>query len=65
VISNYFDTWVSYLGQEVIVQLTNDSEPVLAMGTLIKLDDTGECVVKDEMGFNHYCWPALNIELKS
>ena len=51
------------LGQQVIVTLSHDDrEPDrIARGTLLKVADSGEVCVEDEMGFVHYCWPMLDV----
>jgi small nuclear ribonucleoprotein (snRNP)-like protein len=46
------------LGQQVEVTL---ADKVIAIGQLLAFDDGGECVLQDEMGFTHWCWPMLNI----
>lgn len=30
-------------------------------GLLLAIEDSGQVVVQDEMGFAHYCWPMLTI----
>lgn len=59
-----FDHIKTLIGKQVEVTLTDDEYPqgaVVAKGKLLAFDDGGECVVMDEMGFVHWCWPMLNI----
>ena len=55
----------SYLGQEVEVYLSDDLDNAEAItrGTLLSFSDDGGIVTRDEMGFNHYSWPALDVRL--
>ena len=38
------------------------TDAVVARGTLLAIEDTGQVVIQDEMGFAHYCWPMLTIK---
>lgn len=60
-----FDTMVSYLGKQVRVRLTNDYDKnqVHYEGTLLAIEQTGQCVLRMDDGFSAYCWPALEMEL--
>lgn len=54
----------SLLGHEVVVTLDRpdgEKPATVAKGTLLAWADSGEVVVRDEMGFVHYCWPMLDI----
>lgn len=55
----------SLLGEEVEVVLEKGSpegtDATVASGTLVAVEDTGQVVIRDEMGFAHYCWPMLTI----
>lgn len=56
----------SLLGHEVVVTLARDSDDpaTVARGTLLAWADSGEIVVRDEIGFVHYCWPMLDVAAK-
>lgn len=59
-----FDQARELLGRHVKVYLGTDpdnNERVAARGKFIKIADSGEFIVQDEMGFWHYCWPMLDI----
>jgi small nuclear ribonucleoprotein (snRNP)-like protein len=58
-INDFPDTPRALLGKDVKVKL---DDTVVAQGRLIAFDDAGECVLVDEMGFTHWCWPMLEIE---
>jgi hypothetical protein len=55
----------SLLGEEVEVVLEkglpDGTDATVAKGTLLAIEDTGQVVLRDEMGFGHYCWPMLTI----
>jgi biotin-(acetyl-CoA carboxylase) ligase len=51
--------WPHLMGKEVRVTLDDQH---IATGTLIAYGDDGEIILRDEMGFLHWCWPALNVE---
>lgn len=57
--------YVALLGQEVVIVLERGAPDrtgaVVAQGTLLAFDDGGSAVVRDEMGFVHYCWPMLEV----
>ena len=51
-----------FLGRQVIVTLgEEDGSPVVARGLLLGFGDYGECVIEQEDGEVHYCWPMLNV----
>lgn len=53
----------AFLGEQVVVTLSHEPQDVVIVkGKLLKWGDDGEIVVQDDMGFCHWCWPALNIE---
>ena len=58
-----FDRWTTLVGQRVRVTLQQHPEVVIAEGRLLSLEDSGQAVVQDDMGFAHYCWPALDVEV--
>lgn len=49
------------LGKQVRIMLDLDDENAVAEGQLLAIDDGGEFVVLDDMGFKHYCWPLLKV----
>lgn len=49
------------LGKNVRVLIDVDND-VWVEGQLLKFDDGGEFMLRDEMGFTHWCWPALNVQ---
>lgn len=52
------------LGKEVVVTLDrgdDETAATVATGTLLAWADSGEVVVRDEMGFVHHCWPMLDV----
>lgn len=52
------------LGRWVRVTLQDiDAAPVIAKGQLLSYSDGGECVLRDEMGLIHHCWPMLRVEI--
>lgn len=53
----------SMLGQPVVATLAFDgaAPAVIARGVLMRVSDSGEIVICDEMGFCHWCWPMLDI----
>jgi hypothetical protein len=55
---------MSLLGRQVKVYLSRDHEDpaTVAVGQLLAIDEGGQIVVRDDMGFVHYCWPLLGIE---
>jgi hypothetical protein len=53
-----FDSWRKLLGKNVTVKL---ADQVVTRGRLIAFDDGGEAKLVDDMGFIHYCWPALDV----
>ncbi|QNO01126.1 hypothetical protein [Mycobacterium phage CELFI] len=56
--SNWTEHMRSLLGEQVVVVLNR--EPLAtAVGELLSFEDGGEVVIRDDMGFVHYCWPAL------
>ena len=54
---------IDLLGEQVVVFLTRPphDEQSIARGQLLKVADSGEVVVMDDMGFCHYAWPMLDI----
>jgi len=54
-------TAYSLLGRQVVVTL-DEGERVVASGQLLAFGDDGQVVIRDEMGFTHWCWPMLQIE---
>jgi hypothetical protein len=54
------------LGKDVRVILVHGSpdgsDAVIAEGVLLSYEDSGQVVVRDDMGFAHFCWPMLDIE---
>jgi hypothetical protein len=46
------------LGKRVVVKL---ADQVIAEGELISWSEWGECVLRDEMGGLHWCWPMLDV----
>lgn len=52
-------------GEQVEVVLEHGkpdgTEATIAKGLLLAIEDSGQVVVQDEMGFAHYCWPMLTI----
>lgn len=53
---------ISLLGKKVKVTLEVDESLVnIAKGTLLRISNSGEVVILDDMGFLHFCWPALDV----
>ena len=55
----------SLLGKQVRVVLdngTSERQQVVAEGKFLGIDEGGEIVLEDDMGFVHYAWPMLEIE---
>lgn len=52
------------LGKEVKVTLAHDDPRGVVEGTLLSFADSGEVIVRDEMGFTHWCWPMLEVEAR-
>lgn len=51
------------LGERVRVVLDYDDLDAVAVGRLLSFDNGGAVVLQGEMGFKHYCWPLLKVEV--
>ena len=52
----------SLLGHQVQAMFDYDDENAVAVGQLLAWDEGGECVILDDMGFKHWCWPLLRLK---